>query len=302
MNLLQEVDEMLDVLLSGIRQILEDNLVGVYLRGSLATGDFIPETSDLDVLAVTERPVNDAEFAALAILHARLATLPNPYANCIEMAYIDRAALRHFKPGLRHPTLEQGEALAWSEHRNRWILERWIVLEHGVALLGPDPQTLIDPISSEDLRAAVRARLLDRGSWADQPDNPDWLLPRGHKAYVVETMCRALYTLAWGELASKQRGVAWAIETRSLSHGVPRSSDRGTGTLTMRLILPSCQRLCNLCVEPLWKARMWLEEGCAESCRVRLTCACSRRPELGPQLKRFGFRGQPDVLMRSGRG
>jgi hypothetical protein len=29
----------------------------------------------------------------------------------------------------------------------------------------------------------------------------------------VETMCRALYTLASGELSSKRRAVAWAIAT-----------------------------------------------------------------------------------------
>ncbi|RME46691.1 MAG: DUF4111 domain-containing protein [Chloroflexi bacterium] len=209
----QEVDGMLRALLAGIRQVLGEELVGVYLRGSLAMGDFIPETSDLDVLAVTERPVNGAEFAALASLHEQLAALPNPYANRLEMAYIDRAALRRFEPGRRHPTLEQGEALAWSEHHSNWILERWVVREHGVALYGPDPQTLIDPVSAEELQAAVRARLRDWNDWANQPDDPDWLLPRGHKAYVVETMCRALYTLACGELSSKQRAVAWAIET-----------------------------------------------------------------------------------------
>ena len=213
MNLRREVAGMLDTLLPGIRDRLREKLVGLYLRGSLALGDFIPETSDIDVLAVTEWPVNDAEFATLAALHAQIAALPHPYANRVEMAYIDRAALRRFKPGLRHPTLGQGEALAWSEHRDNWILERWTVRECGVALLGPDPRTLIDPISSDDLRAAARTRLRDWADWADQPDEPNWLLPRGHQAYVVETMCRALATLACNKLQSKPRAVAWAIAT-----------------------------------------------------------------------------------------
>jgi len=42
MNFPQEVDRILDALLSGIQWVLRENLVGVYLRGSLATGDFIP--------------------------------------------------------------------------------------------------------------------------------------------------------------------------------------------------------------------------------------------------------------------
>jgi hypothetical protein len=212
MSLPYEITGILDALLPGIRAALGDNLVGLYLRGSLALGDFIPETSDIDLLAVTERPVADAEFTALAALHARLATSPHPFANRVEIAYIDRAALRRFEPGVRHPTLGQGEALAWSEHRDNWILERWTVRERGLTLLGPDPRTLIDPISADELRAAVRARLRDWADWASQPDDPDWLLPRAHKAYVVETMCRALSTLACRQLQSKARAVAWALE------------------------------------------------------------------------------------------
>jgi hypothetical protein len=185
----------------------------VYLRGSLALGDFIPATSDIDVLAVTEWPVTAAEFTALAALHANLAASPNRYANRLEIAYIDRAALKHFAPGQRHPTLGQGEVLARSEHRDNWIFERWTVREAGVTLFGPAPHTLIDPIAPEELRIAARSRLRDWADWADQPDDPDFLLPRSHKAYVVETMCRALFTVACSKLASKSRAVTWAAAT-----------------------------------------------------------------------------------------
>ena len=210
MKLPQDVTGTLEALLPGIQNVLGDNLVGAYLRGSLALGDFIPATSDIDVLVVTARPVGDVEFGALADLHARLAASPHPYARRLEIAYVDRAAWRRFEPGLRHPSLGQGETLAWSEHRDNWILERWTVRERGVTLLGPEPQTLIDPIAADELRAAVR----DWADWADQPDDPDWLLPRrAHMAYVVETMCRALAALACGRLLSKPRAVAWALAT-----------------------------------------------------------------------------------------
>jgi len=201
---------MLAALVPGVRAALGKNLVGVYLRGSLATGDF-GETSDLDFLVVTESPVSDPEFAALVQLHARLAALPNKYADRLEGAYIDRASLKRFQPGQRHPTVYSDTPLGWQEHRYQWKLERWTLREHGVTLLGPDPQSLIDPISVEELRGAVRTRIRDWAEWAAQPDNPEWLPPRSHQAYVVETMCRALYTLAFGELASKLRASAWAV-------------------------------------------------------------------------------------------
>ncbi len=212
MNLSNDVQEILSTLLSGVHKVLEGNLIGVYLRGSLATSDFMPETSDLDILAVIEHPVNETEFAFLATLHARIAELSNPYADRIEIAYIDRGALKRFEPGFWHPTLGQGETLARTEHGANWILERWMVRERGIGLFGPDPKTLIDPVSSQDVRAAVHARLRDWADWANDPEDPDWKLGPGHKKYVVETMCRALYALAFGELANKRLAVAWALE------------------------------------------------------------------------------------------
>ena len=205
-----EVREILAELVPGVRAVLGENLVGVYLRGSLATGDFL-DTSDIDYLVATERPVSDAEFAALVEMHARLAALPNKYADRLEGAYIDRESLKRYEPGRRHPTVYCESSLAWVEHEHHWKLERWVLREKGVALFGPDPRSLIDPISAEELRDAVRARLRDWGKWAAEPDDPEWLPAGGHQAYVVETICRALYTLTFGELVSKRKAAEWAV-------------------------------------------------------------------------------------------
>ena len=248
MHLPDEVTEILNALLAGAREILGGNLAGVYLRGSLAHGGFRAETSDVDVLAVTETAVSDAEFDALAALHARLAALPNKYGNRIEIAYIDRAAVRRFRPGLLHPTRGQGETLERSEHHTNWILERWTVREHGLTLLGPSPRTLIDPISSGELLEAVRARLGDWADWARKREDPEWLAPRrGAAAYVVETMCRALHTLSCGELTSKAQAVTWALEAlpepwratvaRSQEWRCDRTNDPTIVTEVMRFVL-----------------------------------------------------------------
>jgi predicted nucleotidyltransferase len=157
----KEIPELLKVLLLSIQEVLSDNLVGVYLRGSLATGDFDPRTSDVDFLVVTEHGLLEADFARLVTMHDQLATLPNRYAQHLEGTYIHRAAVRQFHPGERYPTIGRQERLIWYEHGYNWILERWMVREHGLILLGPSPATLINPITSDELRAAVRLRLPD---------------------------------------------------------------------------------------------------------------------------------------------
>ncbi len=213
MEISPEVAALLVALTAGIHEALGENLMGVYLRGSLAMGDFDPATSDVDFFTITERPVSAAEFAALTALHDALSRLPNPYGDQLEGPYIDRAAVWRYEPGRRFPTIGRNEALEWSEHGANWVLERWVVRERGVTLLGPEPRALIAPVSRDMLRAAIRDRLRDWVDFARQTDDPHWRQHRSHTAYIIETMCRALCSLATGELQSKPQAVAWALKS-----------------------------------------------------------------------------------------
>ena len=53
-----EVKESVEVIETNLKGILKENLVGVYLHGSLAMGGFKAETSDIDMIVVTEEPVS----------------------------------------------------------------------------------------------------------------------------------------------------------------------------------------------------------------------------------------------------
>jgi len=210
-----EVSGLIEGLLAGVRAAIGDNLLGFYLRGSLALGDFNPETSDIDILVVTERPVSEAEFELLAALHARIPAGENDYGRHYEVSYVDRGSLKSFEPSeRRHPTVGSDWPFARAKHRDNFILERWVVREHGVALVGPDPKSLIDPISAGDLRDAVQGEFRARMEhWAAGDEPPTWMDTRYYQAFEIETICRALYTLEFGELPTKPQAVAWALET-----------------------------------------------------------------------------------------
>jgi hypothetical protein len=213
MRLPSDVAALLNALQDGAQEALGDNLIALYTRGSLVTGDFDPEASDIDFFTVTERRLNEREFAALEAMHTEFARLPNRYGDQLEGPYMDRDAARQFQPGERHPTIARNEPLLWREHYANWVFERWMLRASGVALLGTEPQKLIEPVSRDEILAAARSNMVRWVEWINDPGNPDWLLPRGHKAYVVETMCRILYTLATGGLAGKPQSVAWALVT-----------------------------------------------------------------------------------------
>ncbi|MDB5044996.1 MAG: hypothetical protein JWQ08_1046 [Deinococcus sp.] len=207
------VTALLDHLLAEQQAILGPNLVGLYLRGSLALGDFDPASSDLDALCITDQPISGPQYAELAALHARLFASGQPYSRELEVAYLPRISAERWRSGERHPTLSRGGGvLDWQAHHENWVLERWAVLHGQSRWFGPQPQTLIFPVSDAQVRRAVLRRLQDWRAFALTPHGPGWG-HRGHAVYAAETLCRVAHTLSTGQLSSKPAAVCWAAAT-----------------------------------------------------------------------------------------
>lgn len=206
-----DVDALLSLLLGGVREILGDRLVGMYLYGSLSLGDFDPDSSDVDFLFVTDSTLPAETLDALRDLHAHIAVSGLRYANKLEGSYIPRAALRRHDPAnAAHPTIGVDWDFGVREHGSTWIIERHVVRERGVTVWGPPPATLIDPVTPDELKAAVCDSL---GFWQRALSDSAWLEPRDYQAFAVLTMCRVLYTLNRGEVVSKPDAAAWALES-----------------------------------------------------------------------------------------
>jgi len=206
-----EVDRAAERLRDGIGEALGDRLVGLYLHGSLALGDFFPPASDLDFHAATAGPLDDPALARLGALHATFKREGGWVAR-FEGVYLPLAALRRQDPaGGRLPTVGTDWDFGLGPPGPTWVLDRWVTREHGAIVTGPDPRELIDPIGPGELRAAVLASL--RGYWAGRvAEGADvaWLRPRNYQAFAILTMCRDLYLLEHGVLVSKPAAAAWA--------------------------------------------------------------------------------------------
>ena len=206
-----DVNTLLHLLLTEVRTILGDELVGFYLYGSLSGGDFDPGSSDIDFLVVTVGELPEATLAALERMHTRIAASGLEWAARLEGSYIPRDALRRYDPAnARHPSIGVDWSFGVHWHRSDWIFQRHTIREMGVSLWGPPPRALIDPLTPQELRAAVSDNL--RGYWLQQLDRPDWLRRRDYQAFAILTMCRSLYTFERGEIASKPVAAAWARE------------------------------------------------------------------------------------------
>jgi hypothetical protein len=205
--------------------------MGMYLEGSLANGDF-DQDSDIDFVVVTDEDISEDIYLTLQAMHAGINQIGTGWAIQLEGSYMARQALRRFDPGhARYPNIERGigEPLKLVFHDESWNIHRYILRERGITLSGPDPKTLIDPVSPADLRRAMLPAL---HGWAtDILHDPDKMTHRGYQSYIVLTLCRILYTLQFGDVVSKPKAISWVKGTVNVDRAAPgwTSSTRGGG-------------------------------------------------------------------------
>ncbi len=208
-----DLDELLVELLGRWQRILGDDLVGAYVQGSFALGAGDLQ-SDCDFLVVTRAPPDAVQEAGLRALHDEIPTREGHWCHDLEGSYApveELADVSHLgRPWLfnnhGHRTLER------DDHCNR-AYTRWILREHGIALVGPEPRTFMTEVPEQALRAESAAALPslmdDLATWIDI-DAIAW-----GQRYAVITVCRVLYTLTTARVASKAGALEWAM--RSLS-------------------------------------------------------------------------------------
>ena len=205
-----DVNAVLAHFLTQIRAVLGDHFRGMYLDGSLALGDFNPETSDIDFIVTTDEALSDDRFLALRAMHARFNAGDSPWATEVEAVYLPENAFRCSKPEtVPHLRIERGDEVLVKGHSDStWITHWFIIREHRVVVAGPDPRLIIDPVDPQDLRCAM-ADLADLWLTALRR-NHERLQLRGPLTYTVLTLCRMLYTLRWGVVTSKPQAARWA--------------------------------------------------------------------------------------------
>jgi hypothetical protein len=205
-----DVNEILDTLLHGVKEALKDQFVGMYLYGSLSSGDFDPKTSDIDFLVLTEGILADETISALEAMHNRIWASGLKWASKLEGSYIPKDLIRRHDPAEPAcPTINEGKFFL-DQRGSDWIIQRHVIREQGVILEGPDPRRLIDPVSADDIRGSVLGVL--REWWFPMLDDPSWLREHeaGDRAFAVITMCRALHALEYGTVVSKPKAMQWA--------------------------------------------------------------------------------------------
>ena len=91
---LQKTEKLLSGFVERSKEVLRENLVGVYLHGSLVMGCFNPQKSDIDLIVVVDRPLSDPvkkEYLDMVVKYNTMGP-----AKGIEMSIVLREVCKPF--------------------------------------------------------------------------------------------------------------------------------------------------------------------------------------------------------------
>jgi hypothetical protein len=191
------------------------------VAGSMATGDYVPGVSDIDLVALVDGPVTAEREAALAAVHD--STDPALKLGCVYVPadLVDDLAAKH-------PTWTHGVFL----YRILSGVNRAELVLHGYAVFGRPPLAVLPPMGPDDVRAAARAEL--GGYWARAVRRPSIWLDPGMADLSLTAMARGRHALRTGTLLTKSDAIGQIAGPASLIDEL-RARRRGEPVRSPRL-------------------------------------------------------------------
>jgi len=206
-----DLNAVLRELVGSVQVVLGDSFVAACLQGSFAVGDFDLH-SDVDFVIAVEEELSDDQVDALQAMYARIYDLDCAWAQHLEGSYFPKDVLRDYSQrGTPLWYLDNGHrSLVRSDHCNT-VVVRWTVREHGVALAGLNPASLVNPIPVSALRREIMEGM---HRWGRQIlADPESINNRFYQSFAVLHYCRLLHDLQAGFPGSKRLGAEWAKAT-----------------------------------------------------------------------------------------
>jgi len=236
-NIPQDLSNLLQAIATNFPVILGENLVGIYLWGSLTYDAFEEKCSDVDSIVVTTRDLNDREFSELDVWLKNEGQL-NRWVQRIDMRFV-----------IDHEFLDQASRCCGFYPYTQKLIRHGSdgnpiicmnIAQCGVTLWGKDAKLIAPPVSGRCLNEALLLELnyLRETLDSNLGDRSDRAFL--YNAYAVLTACRILFSAHHGTLVSKQQAYTWAIETvpnawRSVVRAARENRRKYSGTTTPEL-------------------------------------------------------------------
>lgn len=214
MDFPNRIPAVLQPILQEYRERLEQEIPGlvsaVYLVGSIALDGFNPRLSDIDYVAVLSRRASPQDQQKLLTLHQAIARRHRQWQ--LEGMYFQACDLGRVDPGMgSYLNYHDGKLSEFSDaklHDITW----WILKNRGIAVFGPDPQSLPIPIDMENLLQKQLDNLHAYwASWVKAPIRRLALLTDWGVQWTVLGVLRQFYTLRERQVTTKTGAGEYAL-------------------------------------------------------------------------------------------
>lgn len=196
-----QISSLIQKLFQLSKETLAENFFGMYIFGSLASGDFNLQTSDIDFVVLIKNDL-DSKTKEQLTLRIKQEILPLPLSEKLEGSYLPQRIIveKNQKPEM-YLSISTGKEVGDDHKGIEQPVQRYMIREDGIVIDGPDPKSFLAPIAKEELVSAVSFILFDW--WKPQLLDDHRLVDREYQAYAVLTMCRMLVTIEDGIIISK---------------------------------------------------------------------------------------------------
>jgi len=207
----QSVRKQIEGFVADLRETLADNLVGVYLHGSLALGGFNPDRSDVDILVVTERRMDVETKRRIAEMLLVRSADPAP----IEISFFPEGYFNpwqyptpynfHYSEDWREKVQQELSGGVWRKWNDTTRTDPdlaahiRITLHKGIVVHGRSIEEAFPPVPESDYIDSLAKDLKwGRDRVEEYPVN------------FALNACRVLAYLREGRICSKEQAGAWA--------------------------------------------------------------------------------------------
>jgi hypothetical protein len=205
-----DLSDLLQTMAADFPVILRENLVGIYLWGSLTYEAFDETVSDVDCIVVTRQDLDDREFSKLDDWFEETGQ-HNRWVKRLDMRFV-----------IDHEFLDKTSRCCGFYHHTGKLVRHgsdgnpitWVNIgQSGITLWGKDSKLIAPYVSEQCLNDALLLELnyLKEGLASRAGDRSDKAFL--YNAYAVLTACRILYSAHQRELVSKDQAYRWAMET-----------------------------------------------------------------------------------------
>ena len=204
------MDRLLERFTGMCRDLFGEDLVGVYLHGSLAMGCFNPEKSDIDLLIVVEEEPSDS--VKRAFLEETVRFNAEAPEKGIELSIVTRDAVKpfryptpfvfHFSTGHLERVLEEPEDYVRTMKGTDKDLAAHVTItrRYGKTLYGPPIPEVFGEVSREEYLDSLWYDI--ESAAEDMEEAP---------VYVTLNLCRVLAYVREGKILSKKEGGEWGF-------------------------------------------------------------------------------------------